>query len=52
MPFFFGRSVFVAIGGAGTMHGTGPFWAYCPYATVTQRTDRPIGRQPEDPHAY
>ena len=28
MPFFFGRTVFVAIEGAGTAHGTGPFWAY------------------------
>ena len=28
MPFFFGRSVFVAIDGAGTLHGTGPYWAY------------------------
>jgi hypothetical protein len=28
MPFFFGRTVFVAIEGANTQHGTGPFWAY------------------------
>jgi hypothetical protein len=28
MPFFFGRTVFVAIDGAGTRHGTGPYWAY------------------------
>lgn len=28
MPFFFGRTVFVAIDGAGTAHGTGPYWAY------------------------
>lgn len=28
MPFFFGRSVFVAIDGATTLHGTGPYWAY------------------------
>ena len=28
MPFFFGRTVFVAIDGAGTQHGTGPYWAY------------------------
>lgn len=28
MPFFFGRTVFVAISGANTLHGTGPFWAY------------------------
>jgi len=28
LPFFFGRSVFVAIGGAQTSKGTGPFWAY------------------------
>jgi len=28
MPFFFGRTVFGAIEGAGTAHGTGPFWAY------------------------
>lgn len=28
MPFFFGRTVFVAIDGAGTLHGTGPYWAY------------------------
>ncbi len=28
LPFFFGRSVFIAISGATTQHGTGPFWAY------------------------
>ena len=28
MPFFFGRTVFVAINGASTLHGTGPYWAY------------------------
>ena len=28
MPFFFGRSVFVAVDGAGTLHGAGPYWAY------------------------
>jgi hypothetical protein len=28
MPFFFGRTVFVAIDGAATLHGTGPYWAY------------------------
>ena len=28
MPFFFNRSVFVAIDGATTLHGTGPYWAY------------------------
>jgi hypothetical protein len=28
MPFFFGRTVFVAIDGASTLHGTGPYWAY------------------------
>jgi hypothetical protein len=28
MPFFFGRTVFVAITGASTLHGTGPYWAY------------------------
>ena len=28
MPFFFGRTVFVAIKGAVTLHGTGPYWAY------------------------
>jgi Protein of unknown function (DUF3443) len=28
MPFFFGRTVFVAIDGAITLHGTGPYWAY------------------------
>ena len=28
MPFFFGRTVFVAISGASTLHGTGPYWAY------------------------
>ncbi|MBE0619247.1 MAG: DUF3443 domain-containing protein [Burkholderiales bacterium] len=28
MPFFFGRTVFVAIEGASTAHGTGPYWAY------------------------
>ena len=27
MPFFFGRTVFVAIDGKNTQHGTGPFWA-------------------------
>lgn len=28
MPFFFGRTVFVAIDGANTLHGPGPYWAY------------------------
>lgn len=28
MPFFFGRTVFVAIEGASTQHGAGPYWAY------------------------
>lgn len=28
MPFFFGRTVFVAIEGAATLHGSGPYWAY------------------------
>jgi hypothetical protein len=28
MPFFFGRTVFVAIDGQSTQHGTGPYWAY------------------------
>ncbi len=28
MPFFFGRTVFVAIDGIATGHGTGPYWAY------------------------
>lgn len=28
MPFFFGRTVFVAIDGASTLHGRGPYWAY------------------------
>ncbi|MHB8667588.1 MAG: DUF3443 domain-containing protein [Burkholderiales bacterium] len=28
MPFFFGRTVFVAISGASTAHGMGPYWAY------------------------
>lgn len=28
MPFFFGRTVFVAVDGASTLHGTGPYWAY------------------------
>jgi hypothetical protein len=28
MPFFFGHTVFVAIDGASTLHGTGPYWAY------------------------
>ena len=28
LPFFFGRSVFIAIEGAGTPKGPGPYWAY------------------------
>ena len=28
LPFFFGRSVFVAMQGASTPKGTGPYWAY------------------------
>ena len=28
MPFFFGRTVFVAIAGQSTPHGPGPYWAY------------------------
>lgn len=28
LPFFFGRNVYVAIDGASTSGGTGPFWAY------------------------
>lgn len=28
MPFFYGRTVFVAIDGAATGHGSGPYWAY------------------------
>jgi hypothetical protein len=28
LPFFFGRTVFVAVSGASTPRGTGPFWAY------------------------
>jgi hypothetical protein len=28
MPFFFGRTVFMAIDGASTLHGPGPYWAY------------------------
>ena len=28
LPFFFGRPVFVAIDGASTLHGPGPYWAY------------------------
>ena len=28
LPFFFGRTVFVAIDGANTAHGAGPYWAY------------------------
>jgi hypothetical protein len=28
MPFFFGRTVFVAIDGQSTLHGPGPYWAY------------------------
>ncbi|MHB1621580.1 MAG: DUF3443 family protein [Sulfuricella sp.] len=28
MPFFFGRTVFVAVDGASTLRGLGPYWAY------------------------
>ena len=28
LPFFFGKNVFVAIGGANTPDGAGPYWAY------------------------
>jgi hypothetical protein len=28
LPFFFGQNVFVAIQGASTPGGTGPYWAY------------------------
>jgi hypothetical protein len=28
LPFFFGRTVFVALNGATTPYGTGPFWAF------------------------
>jgi hypothetical protein len=28
LPFFFGRTVFVAIAGAATPAGIGPFWAF------------------------
>lgn len=28
LPFFFGRTVFVALNGAATPFGTGPFWAF------------------------
>jgi hypothetical protein len=28
LPFFFGRTVFVAITGRGTPAGPGPFWAF------------------------
>jgi len=28
LPFFFGRTVFLAISGASTPNGTGPYWAY------------------------
>jgi len=28
LPFFFGRTVFVAIKGASTSGGNGPYWAY------------------------
>ena len=28
LPFFFGRNVFVALEGASTPGGTGPYWAY------------------------
>jgi hypothetical protein len=28
LPFFFGRTVFVALRGAATPFGTGPFWAF------------------------
>lgn len=28
LPFFFGRNVFLAVAGASTPEGTGPYWAY------------------------
>ena len=28
LPFFFGRTVFIAIAGRSTPGGTGPFWAF------------------------
>jgi hypothetical protein len=28
LPFFFGRTVFVAISGSATPQGPGPFWAF------------------------
>ena len=28
MPFFYGRTVYLAIDGATTQRGTGPYWAY------------------------
>ncbi len=28
LPFFFGRKVFVAVTGAATPRGAGPYWAY------------------------